>query len=151
TPTLFEAAQRVQQLLGLDEARLLGTSSTSTTDLLGADDSATTQLTDEDLDILSEPPKSIYALLDTGSAVSLVKASFVKTLPNQAKVEKETSRTFVTASGDSLCILGSILANVAIGTEHYSVDLHIVQDLPVLLLLGNDVLIEKDAIIDLPN
>ncbi|KAF4692619.1 hypothetical protein FOZ62_022894 [Perkinsus olseni] len=68
TLSLFDAAQRVQQLLGLDEARLRADSTPDAAELLGlpASDPVDPTMSEEELNSLSSPPAPVSSI-NTGN------------------------------------------------------------------------------------
>ena len=92
----------------------------------------------------------VIFLVDTGAAVSAVSSSFWDSHLSQLCLELEDSKfsSVNTVGNQCLPVLGKINLPLKIGSQFYSVDIHVIKDLTYQAILGRDFLVSHHGNID---
>ena len=95
--------------------------------------------------------RSIQALLDTGSWMSIVSLKFVRSLRIPMRSTPEDQCILISASGDFLNVCGRL--NLDISVNHFSMshEFIVVENLTLNVLIGCDFMYKFDVVIDFMN
>lgn len=94
----------------------------------------------------------IYALVDTGSGLSLITDDCRRSIP--ALASQPIDKSFVLASsvtGQPLDILGSVTALVHVGDDTFSHIFHITRTATHQVLIGWDFMVKHAVTVDIPH